>query len=147
MGGDDARYLHAAQNNDVQQREEHGKVALGRHPQLDVRHALESSLNFADAFDEAKRPEQRQEGRIRCDEVAHHHSQRSRREQRFIGKAELHAEEQRKVHSHPRQVAVKAHLEVFAHQGSFAHHVTQVGHVESARELEGNGDEDIQPRL
>lgn len=91
--------------------------------------------------------EQQQEGRIRCDEVARNHSQRSRREQRLVGKAELHAEEQRKVHSHPRQVAVKAHLKIFAHQGSFAHHVTQVGHVESARELEGDGDEDIQPRL
>lgn len=147
MGGDDARYLHAAQNDDVQQREEHGKVALGRHPQLDGRHRFEGSLNFTDTLDEAKRPEQRQEGRIRCDEVAHNHSQRSRREQRFIGKAELHAEEQGKVHRHPCQVAVKTHLEVFAHQRSLAHHVTQVGHVESARELEGDGDEDIQPRL
>ena len=147
MGGDDARYLHAAQNDDVQQGEEYSKVALGRHPQLDGRHRLEGSLNLADPLDEAKRPEQRQEGRIRCDEVAYDNSQRSCREQRLVGEAELHAEEQRKVHSHPRQVAVKTHLEVFAHQGSFAHHVTQVGHVESARELEGNGNEDIQPRL
>lgn len=131
----------------MQQREEHGKVALGCHPQLDGRQCLEGSLNLADTLDEAKRPEQRQEGRIRCDEVAHNHSQRSRREQRLVGKAELHAEEQRKVHSHSRQVAVKAHLEVFTHQRSLAHHVTQVGHVESARELEGDSDEDIQPRL
>lgn len=131
----------------MQQRKEHGKVTLGRHPQLDGRHRLEGTLNLADPLDEAERPEQRQKGGVRRDEVAHDNPQRSRREQRFVGKAELHAEEDGEVHRHPRQVAVQTHLEILAHERRFAHHVTQVGHVQPARELEADGQKDIKPRL
>ena len=139
--------LHAAQDDDVQQGEEDGEVALGRHPQLDVRHALERPLYLADALDEAHRPEQGQEGDVGRGKVAHQHARRGGHEQRLVGETELHAEQQGEVDGHARQVGVQTHQQVFAHEGGFADHLVERAQVQAAGELEGEGEEDVNPRL
>ena len=139
--------LHAAQDDDVQQGEEDGEVALGRHPQLDVRHAFERPLNLADALDEAHCPEQGQVGDVGRGKVAHQHARRGGHEQRLVGETELHAEQQGEVDGHARQVGVEAHLQILAHERRFAHHLVECAHVQAAGELEGEGHEDIDPRL
>ena len=145
--GQQVGQLHAAQDDDVQQGEEDGEVALGCHPQLDGGHALERSLNLADALDEAHRPEQGQVGDVGGGEVAHQHAGRGGHEQRLVGEAELHAEQQGEVDGHARQVGVEAHLQVLAHERRLAHHLVERAHVQAAGELEGEGHEDIDPRL
>ena len=145
--GQQVGQLHAAQDDDVQQGEEDGEVALGRHPQLDGGHALERSLNLADALDETHRPEQGQEGDVGRGKVAHQHARRGGHEQRLVGEAELHAEQQGEVDGHARQVGVETHLQVLAHERRLAHHLVERTHVQAAGELEGEGHEDIDPRL
>ncbi len=145
--GQQVGQLHAAQDDDVQQGEEDGEVALGRHPQLDGGQTLERSLNLADALDETHRPEQGQVGDVGRGEVAHQHACRGGHEQRLVGEAELHAEQQGEVDGHARQVGVQTHQQVFAHEGGFADHLVERAQVQAAGELEGEGEEYVNPRL
>ena len=139
--------LHATQDDDVQQGEEDGEVAFGRHPQLYVRHGFESTLNLADAFDKAHRPQQGQKGDVGRHQVAHQCTQRGGREQRLVGEAELHAKQQREVDGHARQIGVKAHHQVLAHQRHTTHHLVERTQIDAARKLEGESHEHINPRL
>lgn len=97
MGGEKIGHLHAAQNNDMQHREKYRKVTLRRHPQLDVRHALESSLYLADSLHETNPPKQRQNRDMRSSQVARQHARSRRRKQRLVGEAELHPEQQGEI--------------------------------------------------
>ncbi len=62
---------------------------------------------------------------MRRNQVAEQYSRSRSTKQRLVGETELHAEQQREINGHPCQVSVKAHQEVFPHQGRFAHHLVQ----------------------
>lgn len=72
--------LHAPQNDDVQQGEEHREVPRRRHPELDVGHAFERTLYLAYALDETYQPKQGQECNAGRKQIAQQDT-RSRRTQ------------------------------------------------------------------
>ncbi len=135
ISGGEVGNLHAAQYQQVQVWEEHGEVALGRHPQLNVRHTLKGALNLCHTADEAHRPQQRQTGDVGSHDVAHKHHSGRCREQRLVGEAELHAEQYREIERHPAKHAVHAHQNVLAHQCHAANHLVERAEIHSARQL------------
>ena len=130
----------------MQHRKEHGKVACRTHPKLDVRHALERALYLAHAFDEAYQPKQRKKRDMRRNQVTEQYPGSRPAKQYLVGETELHAEQQREINRHSCQVRVKAHQEVFPHQGRFAHHLVQRAQIKPTGELERDSDEYIHPR-
>ena len=130
----------------MQHGEEHRKVACRTHPKLDVGHALERALYLAHAFDEAYQPKQRKKRDMRSNQVAEQYPGCRPAKQRLVGETELHAEQQREIDGHSRQVRVEAHQEVFPHQGRFPHHLVQRAQIKPSGELEGKGYEYIDPR-
>ena len=69
-------HLHGTEDEDVEDRKEHAEIALGRNPELDDTHALESSLNLTEARQEAQSPKARQIGSQRSKELAEHETGR-----------------------------------------------------------------------
>ena len=100
----------------MQQGEEYREVACRRHPKLDIRHAFKRALYLAHAFDEAHQPQCGQKGDVRREQVAQQDTRSRPAQQCLVRETELHAEQQREIDSHSRQVRIKTHLEVFPHQ-------------------------------
>ena len=99
-------HLDGAEQNDVQYREEHAEVTLGRHPQLNVRHTLEGALYFSHAAHHTQRPQQRQRHTECSQQIAHHYHGGRGHEQQLVAEAELHAEEYGEVERHTDECGV-----------------------------------------
>lgn len=83
---------------------------------------------------------------MRCNQITEQYPGSCPTQQGFVGEAEFHTEQQRKIDSHPCQVCVEAHQQVFPHQGRFPHHLVQRAQIKPSRKLESKGDEHIYPR-
>lgn len=134
------------EDDDVQHGEEHTEVALGRNPELDVRHTLERALNFGYPFYEADKPEQGQAGDVHRQQVGGNDGKSRCREQRLVGEAELRAEEHGKPQRHARQIGVDTHHHVFQHVAAVTDKFRQRTQVAPARQLEAAGYKHVYPR-
>ena len=83
---------------------------------------------------------------MRCNQIAEQYPGSCPTQQGLVGEAEFHTEQQRKIDSHPCQVCVEAHQQVFPHQGRFPHHLVQRAQIKPSGKLESKGDEHIYPR-
>ena len=109
--------VYSRKYHEMEQRKENGHVALRRHPQLNVRHALKCALYLGYAFDEADEPEQWQPCDIADEPVGDNHHNRGSSEQGFVGESKLHPEQHGKPYRHSCQIAIQAHQHILAHVG------------------------------
>jgi len=75
-----------------------------------------------------------------ADKIAGRDDQGGIDEQLFVGEAQLIAEKERKRHVHTDDAKHGYHLQIFAYQARCAHHVLDVGKIDTARQLKQAGE-------
>ena len=142
----EAAHFYRGEKHDMKQGEEHREIALGRHPQLYVRHTFEGALYLRHAAHHAHGPQDGQRQAQHRHGVARHYHRCRRHEQGAVGEAELHAEEHGEVECHARKRGIEAHLHILAHNSPLAHHVVHGSQIHTVGELEAEGEHHIYPR-
>ena len=141
-----SRTLNGGEEDDVEQGEEHPEVAAGRHPQLDVRHALEGALYLGTACCNADHPHDGQRKAVHGEQVGNDDDAGRYGKQELVREVELHPEEYGKPYGHAGKRAVEQESHILAHPRMFAYHVVHRAEIYAAAELETECLQDINPR-
>ena len=126
--------------------EEHGKVTLRCHPQLDVRHILKRSLYLRYASQDTHHPHHRQRQAMHSEQITHYQHQRRGYKKELIREMELHAKQHREPYSHTCQRTAEQKQYIFPHPRMFAYHIVHGTHVYTATELKAEGLQQVYPR-
>ena len=138
--------LYSCQQHYVQQGEEHGKVTLRCHPQLDVRHILKRSLYLRYASQDTHHPHHRQRQAMHSEQITHYQHQRRGYQKELIREMKLHAKQHREPYSHTCQRTAEQKQYIFHHPRMFAYHIVHGTHVYTATELKAEGLQQVYPR-
>lgn len=106
-GGKPSATLNGGEQDDVEHREENGKITSGSNPKLDVAHAFKRTLYLSHSGYEAHYHEHMHRLAMHRQHIAYGKNDGRTTEQLFVGEAELHAEEHRKIDSHTREGGIK----------------------------------------
>ena len=99
----------SGQQDNMQNREEDTEIAFGRHPQLDIRHALKRALYLRHAREKTNRQQNSHVRRPHRNKIAYRNYDRRSYEQLLVREMELHPKQHREPHRHACQTGIEEH--------------------------------------
>ena len=106
----------SGQQDNMQNREEDTEIAFGRHPQLDIRHALKRALYLRHAREKTTRQQNSHVRRPHRNKIAYRNHDRRSYEQLLVRETELHPKQHREPHRHACQTGIEEHQQLFQPQ-------------------------------
>ena len=137
----------SGQQDNMQNREEDTEIAFGRHPQLDIRHALKSALYLRHAREKTNRQQNSHVRRPHRNKIAYRNYDRRSDKQLLVCEAELHPKQHRKPHRHACQTGIKEHQQFFQLQRRRPAYRFHRAEINPARKLDADHLRNINPRL
>ena len=137
----------SGQQDNMQNREEDTEIAFGRHPQLDIRHALKRALYLRHAREKTTRQQNSHVRRPHRNKIAYRNHDRRSYEQLLVRETELHPKQHREPHRHACQTGIEEHQQLFQPQSRRPAYRFHRAEINPARKLDADHLCNIYPRL
>ena len=139
--------LYRSEQDEMKHGEEHGKIALGGNPVLDIAHALEGALYLGYTGHETDDEEEGHRMAVHGDDIAQPDDDGRGAKELLIGEAELHPEQHGKPNRHASKGGIEQHHHILNLKLGGATDLIKSTEIQTARKLEAKGRNDIDPGL